>query len=149
MKPFKQKINLNQIPRWVPIVILIIAIIGFVDATYVTIEHFQNIIPPCTTGGCEIVLTSAYSQILGIPVSLIGSVYYLVMIILTITFLDTKKELILRTSSLLSTFGALASIYFIIVMAFILREFCQYCALSALSSLTIFVFSVYILKKHE
>jgi uncharacterized membrane protein len=136
MKPFKQKINLNQIPRWVPIVILIIAIIGFVDATYVTIEHFQNIIPPCTTGGCEIVLTSAYSQILGIPVSLIGSVYYLVMIILTITFLDTKKELILRTSSLLSTFGALASIYFIIVMAFILREFCQYCALSALSSLT-------------
>jgi uncharacterized membrane protein len=149
MKLFQQKINLARIPKWIPIVVLIIAIIGFADATYLTVEHFKNVIPPCTVGGCETVLTSSYSQVLGIPVSLFGTVYYFIIMILMIVFLDTKKELALRIPSLLSILGGLASLYFIILMVFVIKEFCQYCALSALTSLSIFAFSAYILKKHE
>lgn len=149
MTLLQRKINTSLIPKWVPIVLLVVAIIGFADATYLTVEHFQNVIPPCTIGGCETVLTSQYSSVAGIPVSLFGAVYYLVMAILLIVFLDAKKELAIRSSSLLSILGGIASIYFIILMVFVIKEFCQYCALSALTSLTLFAFSVYILKKHE
>ena len=149
MTLLKRKINTSLIPKWMPIVLLLVAIIGFADATYLTVEHFQNVIPPCTIGGCETVLTSQYATIAGIPMSLVGALYYLVIAILLIVFLDTKKELAIRSSSLLSVLGALASVYFIILMIFVIKEFCQYCALSALTSLIIFAFSVYILKKHE
>lgn len=149
MTLLQRKINTSLIPKWVPIVLLIVAIIGFADATYLTVEHFRNVIPPCTTGGCETVLTSQYSSVAGIPVSLFGAVFYLIIAILMIIFLDTKKELAIRLSSLLSILGALASLYFIVLMVFVIKEFCQYCALSALTSLTIFAFSVYIFKKHE
>ena len=48
--------------------LFIVALIGFADASYLTVEHYRNVIPPCTTSGCETVLTSSYSTILhGFP----------------------------------------------------------------------------------
>lgn len=139
----KTPLQLQRIPKWIPIVLLIVAFIGFADATYLTVEHYQNKIPPCTIGGCESVLTSQYAQVLGMPVSLLGAIYYLIVIISLFLYLDTKKELFLRIPMLLSVFGALASLGFMYVMIFVIKAFCQYCVLSALSSLTIFGFSLW------
>lgn len=128
---------------------LIVAIIGFADATYLTVEHYQNTTPPCTIGGCETVLTSSYSNVAGIPVSLFGVLYYLAIAVSLIVFFDSKKEFSLRLPALLSVFGLLASIWFSILQLFIIKAFCPYCAVSAVTSLIIFIISVYILKKHE
>jgi uncharacterized membrane protein len=141
-------LHLQQIPKWVPIAILVIAIVGFADATYVTVEHFKNVIPPCTTGGCETVLTSAYSKILGIPVSLLGSIYYFVIILSLFVYFDTKKTIFLKIPVAISILGLLASIYFMTIMAFVLKAFCQYCVLSALSSISIFGISAYLVHKN-
>lgn len=141
MKRLLTPLNLNRIPKWIPIALIIIALIGFADAAYLTVEHYQNKIPPCAIGGCETVLTSEYSQIIGIPVSLVGSVYYLILLILLFLFLDTKKEIFLRIPKLLSILGALASFGFVYVMVFVIKEFCPYCAVSAVTSTLIFLLS--------
>ena len=132
------KTPLQIIPKWVPIALLVLALVGFADATYLTIEHYQNEIPPCAISGCETVLTSAYSSIAGIPVSLLGSLTYLILIVLLLLYLDTKKEIFLRIALPVSFVAALASVAFLLIMAFVLKAFCQYCAVSDAISITIF-----------
>lgn len=136
-------LQLQRIPKWVPLILLAIALVGFADATYLTIEHYQNEIPPCTIGGCESVLTSQYSQIIGIPVSLFGSLYYFVLIVLLFLYLDTKKEIFLRIPVLFSVLGALASLGLMYIMIFVIKAFCQYCVVSALTSISIFCLSLW------
>lgn len=136
-------LQLQRIPKWIPIAVLAIALIGFADATYLTVQHYQNKIPPCTIGGCESVLTSQYAQILGMPVSLLGALYYLIIIISLFIYLDTKKELFLRAPMMLSVLGALASLGFMYVMIFVIKAFCPYCVVSAFTSLAIFGFSLW------
>ncbi len=145
----KTPLQLQLLPKWLPIVLLIIAFIGFADATFLTVKHYQGEIPPCTIDGCETVLTSRYSEFMGIPQSLFGSIYYLVVAILLFAHLDSKKEIYLRIALALSVVGCLASLYFIFLMAFIIKAFCQYCALSALSSISIFGFAVYVFAKNH
>ncbi len=141
------KTPLQAIPKWVPVVLLVLALVGFADATYLTIEHYQNEIPPCAIGGCETVLTSAYSNIAGIPVSLLGSLTYLVLIVLLLLYLDTKKEIFLRIVLPVSFVAALASAFFLFLMAFVLKALCQYCAVSDVISIAIFAVSLWIALK--
>ncbi len=137
----------ERLPKWIPILLILIALIGFGDATFLTVKHYQNVIPPCTIGGCESVLNSSYSEILGIPVSLPGAIYYLIIAVSLFIFLDTKKEIFLRVPVFLSVFGLLASLWFSFLQAFVIKAFCPYCAVSALTSFTVFGFAVYIFIK--
>ena len=145
----KQKLNNIIIPKWIPIALLFIALIGFSDATYITVNHYMNKIPPCTLSSCETVLNSPYANILGNPVSLFGAIYYLLIIIFVFAYLDTKKEIFLRIPIMLSVIGFIFSLWFMFVMAFIIKAYCQYCIFSALSSAGIFIVSIYTFKKYK
>ncbi len=145
----KTPLSLQRIPKWIPTVLLIVAFIGFADATYLTVKHFENAIPPCSIGGCESVLTSIYAKIFGIPVALFGAVYYLTLAISLFIFFDTKKEIFLRIPILLSVLGLIATIYFSFLQIFVIKAFCLYCAISALTSFIIFGISVYVMKKFK
>lgn len=149
MKLLINKIDISRIPKWLPILIIAIALIGFSDALYLTVVHYLDILPPCTIAGCEKVLTSKYSTFYGIPVALFGAIYYLFIILSGIVYLDSKKEIYLRLSMILSILGFLFSLWFVSVMVFIIESFCQYCLLSALSSTTIFILSYYFLLKSQ
>ncbi len=146
---FKTPLQQVLIPKWIPIVFIVIAFIGFADATFLTIEHFGNRIPPCTTDGCETVLTSAFATIGGIPVALMGAIYYLALLILLLLYLDVKKEVFLRIAFLLATLGFIASIYFFILQAFVIHAFCQYCIISGLTSTLLFIISIFTFKKYK
>lgn len=125
--------------------LLTLSILGFADAAYLTISHYQNVIPPCSLiSGCETVLTSSYSVILGIPVALLGVLYYSAMLILTTLFLTEKKESILKILSLFTAVGMLASLYFVSLMAFVLHALCLYCSASALFSFVMFGIGMWI-----
>lgn len=117
---------------------LIFGLVGFLDATYLTIGHFRNIVPPCTIHGCEIVLTSGYSTIASIPIALLGALYYLTVLIGTLVYIDTRKTELLRHLARLTTLGLLASIIFVYLQAFVIHAWCQYCLLSAASSTALF-----------
>ncbi|MEK7641946.1 MAG: vitamin K epoxide reductase family protein [Patescibacteria group bacterium] len=141
--------RLAAIPTSFAVGILIVAVLGFVDAAYLTIEHYKGVIPPCSVvSGCETVLTSSYSLILGMPVSLLGALYYLVIAIGIFAYMDTKKTEILKWTLFLTIFGLLMSLWFLVVQAFILKAWCIYCLGSAVTSIALFVLANIVFKKY-
>ncbi len=144
---FKRPIN--AVPTGVAVFVLIVALLGFADATYLSVEHYQNVIPPCSiTGGCETVLTSAYSTMFGVPDSFVGAAYYLLILIGIASYLESKKTRLLKYALMLTVVGFVMSLWFVYLQAFVLHAYCAYCLGSALTSTVLFVAAVYLLKKY-
>ena len=133
--------------------ILVLSFLGFLDATYLTILHYKNAIPPCTiTNGCETVLTSSYATVLGIPISLLGVFYYFSVLILSLLILTNPKKIFEKILFSVSFLGAIVSLILIYIQFGVLKTYCQYCLLSEIISflifgLTIFAFRGSTLKK--
>lgn len=141
---------LKAVPNSIVIFLLIVALIGFIDAGYLTIEHYQGRIPPCSiTAGCEVVLTSAYSVVLGVPVSLAGTIYYLSILIGAFAYLESKNKNILKWTLLLTALGLGASLWFVYIQVFTLHSYCVYCLGSAFTSIILFVTAMEVLKKYQ
>ncbi len=134
--------------NWLPITFLIISAIGFIDATYLTTQHFLGAPVACSIlKGCEQVTTSPYSLIFGIPVSLLGSLYYLTILILSVIYLDSKKIKFLNIIAKITPFGFLASLYFVYLQIFVIKAICLYCMGSATTSTLLFIFGLIFLRK--
>ena len=136
--------------RWLVWSLLAVSPLGFLDATYLSLEHYLNRAPPCSlTNGCEIVTTSSYSLLFGIPVALLGAVYYLVIIIGLVYYLDSKKPFVIKWVSRLTAAGFIFSIYLVYLQVAVLHAICLYCMLSALSSTALFILGLMVLKLHR
>lgn len=107
---------------------IILAFLGFLDATYLTILHYKNIIPPCSIAhGCEKVLTSPYAMIGLVPLALIGVGYFVTLLSTLILFLQTRNKFILNFILLVTTFSFIISLGLVALQAFVIHAFCQYC----------------------
>jgi uncharacterized membrane protein len=148
-KPLNQKSKvLTNIPKWLPISILIIAIIGIGDAGYLLFEHLTGGVPNCTIlEGCEVVTTSVYSEVFGIPVALFGVTYYISMAALMVLWFDKKNVIALKLAGYFSWAGIVASAWFVYLQLVILKAICIYCMGSAISSTLIFILAQTLLKK--
>jgi len=161
MKHLKQLLTrpLNKAGSGAVAFIFIVALIGFADATYLTVEHYRGVIPPCSiTSGCEKVLTGPYATVLGFPVALGGAIYYLGVAVGSLIFLESKHLSanlqshhwsILKWTLLATTLGLLASLWFVYLQAFIIGSYCQYCLGSALTSTILFVTAMEMLRRNE
>lgn len=59
-------------------VAMLLAVLGIAIAGYLTYVHYAGIPPVCTGGGgCEKVQGSEYSEIVGVPVALLGLLGYI------------------------------------------------------------------------
>jgi len=140
---------LQPVPLKVAIILLVIALLGFADASYLTIEHYRGVIPPCSVvSGCETVLTSTYSKVLGIPVSLLGVVFYLVLLVGVFAYIDTKKTFLLKWTLALTFFGFIGTLWFLYLQAFVLHSFCVYCLGSAATSTLLFMGAIWVFSKY-
>ncbi len=138
------------------IVLFVCATIGFIDATYLTMLHFLNRIPPCSIGSCEIVTTSTYSVIFGIPVALLGALYYLALLAVIITFATSdplvdgqKKYLALRVLATIVSIGMLFTLFLVYLQLFVLHAICLYCMLSATTTLILFITTMYLVRTRK
>jgi uncharacterized membrane protein len=128
---------------WSNITILILSIVGISDATYLTIKRFTHDSVNCSIfEGCDFVTTSIYSTILGIPVAVLGMVFYISIFVLSILYLRSKNRKILMSLLSLSGVGFLMSMWFVYTQLFILESICSYCMISATLSTTIFILSL-------
>lgn len=144
------KMQLASVPTSFVVALLVVAALGFADAAYLTIEHYQGVIPPCSVvSGCETVLTSSYSLILGIPVSLLGALYYLLIAVGAFAYIDTKKTAILKWTLSITILGLLMSLWFIFLQAFVIKAWCLYCLGSAASSIILFILAGVVFKKYS
>lgn len=116
----------------------VVALIGIVDASYITYHHLTLEPVPCTlTGGCEAVLNSDYAKIGGIPLSIFGVLAYIVAFILAgLTALGKQK--LWKLFGLQVFVMACFSSWLVYLQFYVIKEICQYCMLSAGICFTLF-----------
>jgi len=139
------------------IFLLLLSFAGLIDSSYLTWEHYNNIIPPCSVNplipsfliDCGKVLTSPYSVIFGIPLAVLGLIHYSTLSFFIINSIMTKKKIFRYFVILQSIAGALASAYFMYIQIGIIGSICLYCTLSALISFIILIIVYKILKKER
>src|SRR5271163_4565616 len=70
--------------RWQPVATLLLSIVGLAGSIYLTISHFDtHIALTCPDlGSCNRILTSNTSHFLGIPVPVLGLLYFVPMMLL-------------------------------------------------------------------
>lgn len=140
----------KKVPKYIPWIMAAIALFGFVDATYLTYSHFTKSPLSCKIlEGCNEVTNSEYSEIFGIPLALLGSLYYLAVLFGTLLYIDTKRRFFLIMILPLTAFGFLFSLYLLYLMFFVINAVCIYCLGSALTSTLLFLISIYIFFRYK
>jgi len=124
---------------------LAVSAVGFLDATYLTVQHYLKGIPPCTINGCEVVLTSGYATVYGIPIALAGSAYYLTLLLGGIYFLDSRSVRVFRWFALCTVMGLAVSFVLVGLQLFVIKALCLYCMISAVTSTTLFILGMAVL----
>ena len=126
------------------VVAALLALLGIADALYLTIEHVTGQSVRCTIiSGCSAVLSSPYAVVAGIPLAAVGGAAYFTVFSLAILAIFGYR---IAGKLLLPFVGAmfLVTLWLIYLQAFVIREFCQYCLLSALITMTLLVVAVFI-----
>lgn len=122
-----------------PILAAAVALIGLADAVYLTIKHYTGEAVPCSiVEGCEQVLTSAYAEIGGVPLAIFGALAYFAAFSLAIltAFGHRSMWLLFGVQTVLMFLFTLWLTY---LQGFVIGAFCQFCLISAATTLTLFV----------
>lgn len=131
-----------------PYVLVGLSFLGFLDALYLTISHYQNIAPPCSLAhGCETVLTSKYAMVGPVPLALVGLFYYVVFFVLSVLYLQGKRGLVGRFIAFLTISGLAVSAVLVYLQAAVIHAFCQYCLTS--EGIILLLFAAYFLIPRE
>lgn len=125
--------NIMKTRTWV-IAILVLSFLGLADASYLAqhavagtplICNIQNL------SGCNIVASSQYSRVFGVPIAVYGVIFYGLLFVLSALELVIFDRLLRRVLQVISAAGFIASVYFILVQIFLIGAFCIYCFVSA------------------
>ena len=140
----------KAIPNWIPGLFALLSLVGVLDAGYLTVEHFRGQTPACNLlHGCEIVTTSTYSEVAGVPVARFGVFFYLVILGLSVYYFDKRNRETLTLLSRLTPLGLAAAVYFTSIQAFVLQAWCQWCIGSAITSTLLFLLGWYYLLRYR
>jgi uncharacterized membrane protein len=126
---------------------VLFSLVGTLDAGTLYWAHRMNENLPCTTGGgCDVVNSSSYAYVFGIPVSLLGAITYIVLLFASVLRLTTDSETTAHRVNVFllaaSLFGMCYSWYLQYIAAFRIGEFCIYCRVSAITMSLFFVTTV-------
>jgi uncharacterized membrane protein len=129
--------------RTISLIGFIVALLGLADGIYLTIAHFtQSSILACPSTSfinCDVVTTSSYSVVFGIPVSILGLAFFGGMALIQLPIFWSDKFSWVRMPRLIYSFLGLVSIFwFIYVELYKLNKICLYC--SAIHLLTFISF---------
>ena len=125
-----------------PLLAAVVALIGLVDAIYLTLHHLSGEQVPCSvTGGCETVLTSYYAEIAGIPLAAFGAAAYFLAFSLAILAAFGNRKLWFLFGVQVSLMAAF-SLWLFYLQAFVIKAFCQFCLLSAATTITLFIIAL-------
>ncbi len=121
------------------------AILGSLDAAYLLIYKLTSINAMCLgSGDCATVNYSRYSEIYGIPVSLLGLLAYLV--IFGILVLESRSRFLRENGNLfilgISLAGTIFSAYLTYIELYVIHAICPFCVISAILIAIIFILSI-------
>ena len=136
-------------PRWPAAVGLTLCGLGFAVAGYLTFEHYTSSTSlSCPAGGgavnCLKVTTSIYSRIHGVPVALLGLVFFAVMAVLQTPAAWRSQRRELRTARVLwALVGVATALWLIYAELFKVDAICLWCTSVHILTLLLFVTTVF------
>ncbi len=133
--------NSNSMPK-LPAVAAAAALIGLADSIYLTVQHITAAPVPCSIiSGCETVLTSPYAVMAGIPIAAFGAGAYFIAFALALLAAFGNRAAWLGFV-VLSIGMAAFTVWLLYLQGFVIGAFCQFCLLSAITSLTLFALAI-------
>ncbi len=117
---------------------LAISILGLLVSAYLTVQHYTNKPVACPSVGiinCESVLNSPYSYVLGVPVCVLGVLFFIAEFALI--FLGNRDMLVLFNG-----LGIGFVVYFI-YSEYLIGSICIYCTSVHVITVLLFITSVY------
>lgn len=115
-----------------------LSFVGMVDTLYLSLTRDTGPAVCHITEGCGDVLTSAYSEVGGVPISWFGFVFYLLVFGVSVFGL-TGEVPALRYLRWPALAAFLVSAILTGIQAFVLQAWCEYCLTSAALSTAIFL----------
>jgi uncharacterized membrane protein len=120
-------------------------LVGLLDSIYLTYIKLSHNEAFCAgIGDCDVVNTSPYSEIAGIPIALLGTIVYVALVILL--FFEESAGFWKNNSRLiffgLTLVGLLYSAYLTYIEVAVINAICPFCVLSAVAMLVLFVVSI-------
>jgi uncharacterized membrane protein len=139
------ELDRRLVQPWVPLTSLVLAVAGLGVAIYLTIEHFTSsttlACPDTGALNCLKVTTSEQSALFGIPVAVLGLVYFVVMIAASLPLFWRSVRPEVRYGRLLFTaVGVLFVFYLVFAELFTLHAICLWC--TAVHVLAVALFAV-------
>lgn len=128
-------------------VFLILCFLGLANAVYLALAYGSSshaLI--CLGSGCEIDLTSVYSKLWGVPLPILGVVFYAVLVILIIgNSLARRQPVTLFCGARIGFWaaGLLVSLYLTFIEGFVSHAWCVWCIASDLTVTALLVLAMW------
>jgi uncharacterized membrane protein len=123
---------------------VLLSLIGIADTTWLTITHYSTTLTlACPSTGiinCAKVTSSSYSEIFGIPVALLGLLFFLGMVILQLPMFWRSANKLIRYARLSYSSVGLVMVFWLVYVEFHkLNAICLYCTLVHVLTFSLFV----------
>lgn len=134
--------------------VIALAVLGMLATAYLTYQHYkfsgQSFCNINNYVSCDIVNKSKYSEIFGVPVSILGFVAYSIFFIATLGLLKNWSfEKIGGALTAFTGFSFLFSIYLTYIEFFVLQAICVFCVTQQIIILIIFIILLTLWLKHR
>lgn len=133
-------------PNWRDRLELLLIVAGIGIAAYLTYVKLFGLEPYCAgVGDCEVVQTSPYAELFGIPVAVLGlGAYFALLVLWLVRRSDWQGLGYLSGVGLffVSLVGVLFSAYLTYLELFVIEAICPWCVASAIVMTAIFVLAL-------
>ncbi len=135
-------------PRWPGIVGTVASALGFAVAGYLTYEHYTSSTTLACSGNgvvdCLKVTTSSYSALAGVPVAVLGLVFFAIMLVLQLPSMWRRPERAIRLGRLAWAIVGLGMVlYLFAAELFAIDAICLWCTSVHVFTLVLFVTTVF------
>jgi uncharacterized membrane protein len=126
--------------------IALLSVVGLLVSAYLTLYHFGAMGElQCAVGSCAKVQSSRYAYLLGQPVALWGVGAYAALAAVALAGLQPRFEgarWVAVSLAGMAAVGVAFSAYLTYLEAFVIRAWCQWCVVSAILIVLIFLLSI-------
>ncbi len=130
------------------VLVVVLSLIGFTDAMYLSAVHYLDGAPGCgEQGGCDEVASSEYSVMFGFPIALFGLLFYLTVFALSLYWFDKRNPAVPQWILYIVSPAFLFSMWLVYLMLFVIQAICWWCVLSASTTTIIFLSTVFVVLK--
>jgi uncharacterized membrane protein len=123
--------------RWRPWTALIVSAVGLGVATYLTYSHYSDpseksltcpLHAVSGTVNCQLVLTSSYSRVFGVPVALYGALFFVFMLVINLPPMWRSANIWIARARLAGAIVGMVTVLYLVAVEFLaVKHICIYC----------------------